>query len=50
MKSQETHAKSTVPDELSSDTEGTRDTEENGVEVLLGKTVADDDQRSEAEI
>lgn len=35
----EGHAEGTVPDELGGDTEGTRDTEEDGVEVLLVEAV-----------
>jgi hypothetical protein len=35
----EGHAEGTVPDELGRDTEGTRDTEEDGVEVLLVEAV-----------
>ena len=34
------YTKSSVPDELSDNTESTRDTEEDGVVVLLVKTVA----------
>jgi len=34
-----TSTKSTIPDELSSNTECSRDTEENGVEVHLSQTV-----------
>lgn len=33
------HAESTIPDELGDDTERARHTEQDGVEVLLGKTV-----------
>lgn len=35
----EGHAEGTVPDELRGDTEGARDTEQDGVEVLLVETV-----------
>jgi hypothetical protein len=36
----EGHTESSVPDELGDDTECSRDTEEDGVEVLLVETVA----------
>jgi hypothetical protein len=35
-----TYAKGTVPDELGDDTERARDTEQDGVEVLLVEAVA----------
>jgi hypothetical protein len=33
------HAKSTIPDQLRGNTESTRNTEENGVVILLSETV-----------
>lgn len=35
-----TYTKGAVPNQLGGNTKGTRDTEEDGVEVLLGETVA----------